>query len=103
VLRDRSVLDAVLVNPSTARGERLVPGRADLSLDSRRLLVEIPAGFTEIQRDEPELAMAWRLHTREVFQAYLTRGYRVVDFFLSREAGRGQFLLAERVAEGTGT
>jgi predicted GNAT superfamily acetyltransferase len=36
----------------------------------------------------------WRLHTREIFQTYFERGYRVVDFFLSREAGRGHYLLA---------
>jgi predicted GNAT superfamily acetyltransferase len=32
--------------------------------------------------------------TRRIFQAYLSRGYRVVDFFLSREARRGHYLLA---------
>jgi predicted GNAT superfamily acetyltransferase len=40
------------------------------------------------------LALSWRLQTREVFEAYFKRGYRAVDFFLSREAARGQYLLA---------
>ena len=58
------------------------------------MLVEIPVGFTEmLERDAP-LALDWRLSTRAIFQAYFGRGYRAVDFFLNRDAGRGQYLLA---------
>ena len=94
LIRDRSVLSAVLVNPSRSAGEWLEPGAPALDLTSRRLLVEIPAAFGDMQLRNPELALAWRMSTRQIFQAYLTRGFRVVDFFLSREAGRGQYLLA---------
>jgi predicted GNAT superfamily acetyltransferase len=51
-------------------------------------------GFGEMQIREPELALAWRLSTREIFQTYFGRGYRAVDFFLSRESRRGHYLLA---------
>jgi predicted GNAT superfamily acetyltransferase len=47
-----------------------------------------------MQARRPELALAWRLATRDLFQSYLTRGYRVVDFFLSRDSRRGHYLLA---------
>ena len=94
LIRDRSVLSAVLVNPSRSAGEWLEPGAPALDLTSRRLLVEIPAAFGDMQLRNPDLALAWRMSTRQIFQAYLTRGFRVVDFFLSREAGRGQYLLA---------
>jgi predicted GNAT superfamily acetyltransferase len=57
------------------------------------VLVEIPTGFGDMQRRDPDLALAWRMTTRRIFQSYLSRGYRVVDFFLSREAGKGQYLL----------
>ena len=93
-MRDASVTEAPVVNPALAGGRWLEPVPGDLTLDHRRLLVEIPTGFSEIQRDAPDLALAWRLSTRRIFQAYLGRGYRVVDFFLAREAGRGQYLLA---------
>ena len=94
LVRDASVASAPVVNPSRD-GERWVrPGRADLALDARRLLVEIPTGFTEMMAEAPDLAREWRLATRAVFQAYFGRGYRAVDFFLSRESGRGQYLLA---------
>lgn len=97
VIRDRSIAAAPLVNPSAGGGgPSLIPGRADLTLNERRLLVEIPAGFGEMLRRDPPLALAWRLHTREIFQSCLRRGYRVVDFFLAREAGRGHYLLARR-------
>ncbi len=59
------------------------------------MLVEIPTGFTEMMTQAPDLALRWRMATREIFIAYFGRGYRAVDFFLSREARRGQYLLAQ--------
>jgi predicted GNAT superfamily acetyltransferase len=94
VVRDGAVAAAPLVNPSRGEPGGLRPGDADLEVEARRLLVEIPANFQEMQGSEPALATAWRLHTREIFQAYLPRGYRVVDFFLSDASGRGHYLLA---------
>ncbi len=94
LVRDASVAAAPLVNPSRQAGRWLAPGPADLSLDARRLLVEIPVGVAELQLDDPALALEWRLATRAIFQHYFARGYRVVDFFLSRPSGRGHYLLA---------
>jgi predicted GNAT superfamily acetyltransferase len=47
-----------------------------------------------MQRSDPSLAAAWRQQTREIFQTYLAKGYRIVDFFLSDTSGRGHYLLA---------
>ena len=94
LVRDRSVADAPVVNPSQSGGTWLVPGSFQLTLDARRLLVEIPTGFSEMLQAEPALALEWRLATRAIFQHYLARGYRAVDFLLSRKAGRGHYLLA---------
>jgi predicted GNAT superfamily acetyltransferase len=94
VVRDSTVASAPLVNPSRTGLTWPEPGEADLGLDARRLLVEIPARFSEMQATAPDLALAWRLATRRIFQGCLCRGYRVVDFFLSREAARGHYLLA---------
>lgn len=98
-MRDAAVASAPLVNPAQPGVVWLRPGRADLDADAARLLVEIPTGFTDMQLGDPELALAWRLHTREIFQTYFTRGYRAVDFFLSREAGRGQYLIVPKDEE----
>ena len=56
----------------------------------------MPTGFTEMQQEAPDLALDWRLHTREIFKTYFARGYRAVDFELQREHGRGRYLLALR-------
>ena len=95
-VRDTSVTAAPVVNPSPLAGEWLSPGPADLSMSDRRVLVEIPVGFAEMQQRDPGRALEWRLATRAIFQAYFGRGYRAVDFFLSREARRGHYLLAQR-------
>ena len=94
VVRDASVTGTPVVNPSRPWEPWLQPGPADLSIDERRLLVEIPVGFSEMLERDPRLAHDWRMSTREIFQHYFARGYRAVDFFLAREAGRGQYLLS---------
>ena len=95
VMRDASVASAPLVNPSRPAAHWLAPGPADLALDGPRLLVEIPIGYSEMQIQNPPLALEWRMATRAIFQHYFSRGYRGVDFFLSRDAGRGHYLLAQ--------
>jgi predicted GNAT superfamily acetyltransferase len=95
-VRDSSVAAAPVVNPSALVGEWLAPGEGNLSLDDRRILVEIPVGFGEMQQHDPSRALDWRLATRAIFQSYFARNYRAVDFFLSREARRGHYLLSAR-------
>lgn len=67
-----------------------------LARDERRLVLEIPTGFTDMQRDAPALALEWRMQTREIFETYFRRGYRVVDFHLDRPHARGRYLLAKK-------
>ena len=93
-VRDSAVVAAVLVNPSRGTTESLEPGDADLDVEAARVLVEIPTNFTELLHNHPDLAREWRKRTRDIFQSYFGRGYRAVDFFLAREQGRGQYLLA---------
>ena len=101
LMRDATVMSAVLVNPSKPAREWIEPGIPDLGVETdRRVLVEIPTGFTDMQVRRPDLARVWRMATRAIFQTYFARGYRAVDFFLAREEGRGQYLLA--LQEGTG-
>jgi predicted GNAT superfamily acetyltransferase len=92
IARDQSVASAPLVNRSLVRGGWLVPGTPDLSHDARRILVEIPIGFSQMLIDAPSVALEWRLSAREVFQHYFSRGYRVVDFLRGDQVGR--YLLA---------
>lgn len=97
LLRDAAIMSAVLVNPSRQTGEWLEPAETIVDVvDGKRVLVEVPVGFTEMQRSQPGLALEWRMTTRRIFQTYLGREYRVVDFLLAREAGRGQYLMARK-------
>jgi predicted GNAT superfamily acetyltransferase len=93
VIRDSGLSSAPVVNPSPSEHGRLRPGPPNLTLDARRILVEIPATFTEMLVSDRELAVEWRLATRAIFQHYFRRGYRVVDFFKSPEVG--QYLLVK--------
>ena len=94
-MRDASISSAPVINPAIPGQVWLRPGRVDLAADADRILVEIPAGFGEMQVGDPELALAWRLQTREIFQNYFARGYQAVDFFFARNAGKGHYLLAK--------
>lgn len=76
-----------------AAGEWLQPAAIDLSLDAKRISVEIPTGFTQLLSAEPDLALAWRMATREIFTTYFARGYRAVEFFLDRPARKGAYLM----------
>lgn len=93
-VRSQDVADAPLVNRTAMAGAWRTCASIDLDLDVSRFWLEIPTGFTEMQLHAPELAMQWRMHTREIFETYFARGYRVVDFVLDREAGFGRYLIA---------
>jgi predicted GNAT superfamily acetyltransferase len=93
-VRAPEAMAAPLVNHTRPAGRWLACEFCDLERSERRLWVEIPTGFTELQIEEPSLAMEWRMATRAIFTTYFARGYRVVDFALDKAAGRGRYLLA---------
>jgi predicted GNAT superfamily acetyltransferase len=72
----------------------------DLDIDGRRLLVEIPMGFTEMLTKASDRALTWRMETRRIFTSYFARAFRAVDFHLDRASGKGAYLLAARDAAG---
>ena len=92
--RGQDVAEAPLVNRTAMAGAWRTCASIDLNLDVSRFWLEIPTGFTDMQQHAPDLAMQWRMNTREIFETYFKRGYRVVDFALDREAGFGRYLLA---------
>ncbi len=95
-VRAAEVGDAPVVNQTVAEGKWRTTSSMNLSLTDRRVWIEIPTGFTEMQQQAPALALTWRLQVREMFQAYFGRGYRAVDFVVQREAGFGRYLLINR-------
>lgn len=95
-VRSHEVGEAPVANVTAIDGDWRVVKSVDLAVSDRRLWIEIPTGFTQMQQQAPELALQWRLHVRQMFQAYFSKGYRAVDFVLQREAGFGRYLLARR-------
>jgi predicted GNAT superfamily acetyltransferase len=89
-VRTVEAADAPALNRTMEAGKWLRTTPGDLTVDSRRVWVEIPPAFTEMQQEAPELALEWRHHTRDIFETYFARGYRAVDF----ELGSRRYLLA---------
>jgi predicted GNAT superfamily acetyltransferase len=92
--RAREASDAPIVNRTRRSGGWLACDFYDLDRTEPRLWVEIPTGFTEMQLDDPQLALDWRMATRAIFTGYFGRAYRAVDFVLDKATGRGRYLLA---------
>jgi predicted GNAT superfamily acetyltransferase len=94
-VRAHEVGDAPHVNRMTPAGEWLECTAVDMSLDARRVIAQIPMGFTEMLQAAPDLARHWRMATREIFTTYFARGYKAVEFFLDRPGRKGAYLLTK--------
>lgn len=90
------VTEAAPINTTHPAQAWLANSDVYLARDDRRLALEIPMGFTDMQREAPALALEWRMQTREIFETYFRRGYRVVDFHLDRPRHRGRYVLARK-------
>ena len=93
--RAHEVAEAPVVNHTELDGPWRVVKSIDLARHDRRVWIEIPTGFTDMQQQAPELALRWRLDLRQMFEAYFAKGYRAVDFVLQRDRGFGRYLLAK--------
>lgn len=84
----------VLETRATAAGLR-APSQSLLDVDAPHVLVEVPAEYQAVKGADSELALAWRLATRAVFEAYFAAGYTVVDFVsrLAEDERRSSYLL----------
>ena len=93
--RAHEVSEAPVVNTTRIDGSWREVTAINLALEDRRVWVEIPTGFTDMQQHAPERALRWRLDVRQMFETYFAKGYRAVDFVLQRENGFGRYLLAK--------
>src|SRR5688500_3484029 len=93
-VKSHEIAEAPIVNTTVMDGEWRKTKKIDLTIKERRLWIEIPTGFTDMQQRAPERALAWRMDVRQMFDEYIAKRYRAVDFVLQREAGFGRYLLA---------
>ncbi|HKQ75683.1 MAG TPA: hypothetical protein VJ810_18435 [Blastocatellia bacterium] len=56
-----------------------------------RLLVEIPSDFQSLKAADKDLALDWRLRTRNLFEETFSKGYVATDLLL--DGGRSYYLL----------
>lgn len=77
---------AVRANSVTLNDRRLpVPDGMQDGLEGNLVLVEIPSEFDQLREADPELAVQWRSHTRQLFLEAFERGYIITDFVYLRE------------------
>ncbi len=86
----------VLNPPRPGRSPR--PARTVRPIAGDRFLIQIPARFQTIKRADMALAHAWRMHTRDLFEAAFEAGYVAVD--LLHEAGESWYLLVDDPSAG---
>lgn len=86
----------------TQAGSTLIrpPGHFGIP-DGSLLLAEIPPDFLKLKAADFELALAWRLFTREMFEACFNAGYLVTDFIHDTSGERPRSLYVLTYGEST--
>jgi predicted GNAT superfamily acetyltransferase len=92
IVRTHEIATAPKAIATSPSGEWIAAAGTALTLSERRIMVPVPARFTEMQERDLPLARQWRTATRDVFTTYFAQGYRAVDFFLDEDGG-GKYLL----------
>jgi predicted GNAT superfamily acetyltransferase len=77
--------DSPIVNPCAGEGAVRQIAAVNLDADGPALRVEIPADIQAVKKTDMARAMDWRLKTRQIFETYFGRGYRVVDLVRAGE------------------
>lgn len=78
-----------LINPKADDKLSYPPGEA--AVEAERALIQIPSDFQSLKAADKNLALEWRLHTRELFEGAFANGYTVTDLLV--EDGRSYYLL----------
>jgi predicted GNAT superfamily acetyltransferase len=81
--------ETTIVNPSSLSDDGvLLPGDSLIEPAGSLALIEIPTRYTALETVNSQLAQAWRLHIRHVFQQTIARGFIVTDFVTDTHEGR---------------
>ncbi|TYR78816.1 GNAT family N-acetyltransferase [Priestia megaterium] len=80
-LHERTVKeDALLLNIDLNEQDLPVPKAVKAEAGKEELFVPVPAYYQKLKAENPELALEWRLKTREAFERTVNDGYEVTDF-----------------------
>lgn len=73
-----------VVNPPQEKDGLLQLGEVvDAAFDGERLLTAVPRNFQTLKYADTQLGLAWRLHTREIFERAFTQGFVVIDLLVA--------------------
>lgn len=75
--------DMPLVNYAAWEGDVPRPLAADLGVEHKQVLVQVPTNLQRIKRYDLETARSWRTITRIIFESYFQRGYVLTGFVSS--------------------
>ena len=81
----------ILNSATTLDNGLLAPAETFVYPEAPSCLVEIPVDVNCLKSETPELALKWRLQTREIFEMAFATGYTAID--LLRREGRDYYLL----------
>ncbi len=94
---------ALVVNPAVYSNDIVAPAPYSAphpNYPVSLLLVEIPSNIQTIKESAPDIALAWRLQTREIFESLFANGYIVTDFaFEHTEHPRSYYVLSQGDAQ----
>lgn len=77
---------AVKINPAGLNERDLpIPVEHPAPIQGTLLLIEIPPDISRLKSYDAQLAVAWRLHTRDLFEEAFSKGYIVTDFVYLKE------------------
>ncbi|MFC9601315.1 GNAT family N-acetyltransferase [Peribacillus butanolivorans] len=78
--------DSLLIKAVRDSNGYFVPKETDLKRDSAEgfHFVPVPSDFQTLKKNSSELALSWRMRTREVFTHYFENGWTAVDLFRSK-------------------
>jgi len=81
-----------VLNPAQPTGDWLQPA-AEVAwpASAPACLVEAPPNIPQLMAESPQLALAWRMHLRHIFETLFQQGYVAVD--LVRRQDRNYYLL----------
>jgi predicted GNAT superfamily acetyltransferase len=89
-----------LLNP--ARNDKksfIYPTAGVTYTEDTGVLVEIPSDMQAIRQGDQDLALCWRIHTREIFESLFEDDYQVIDFLFQRSPYPRSFYLLEKTDE----
>ncbi len=93
--------NAMILNPSRAGvgGSFPEPGEMTSQHPGMVILVEIPSDFSAIVKNDPDMARAWRQHSRDSLEQAIASGYTITDFIHGEYEGRERSFYALTYAE----